>query len=466
MPANLLIAEDEDHLRQLFEMLLGDAGFNISLAQDGAVAWEMFCQSPPDVVLTDLRMPNLDGLGLLRKIKKARPDIPVLVITAYGDIGNSVEAMKAGATDFLTKPIDEEQLKLVLQKALNWRALVSENQRLRAEKIGPYNFSNMVAESDEMKQMMDLAAQVAQSDTTVLIYGESGTGKELLARAIHVNSPRSKEAFEPVNCAAIPDQLLESELFGYERGAFTGAVDAKPGLFELASDGTLFLDEIGDMAFPLQAKLLRALEDGTFRRLGGSKTIQSNTRFVVATNRNIAEMVRNGEFREDLFYRIAVFPLAISPLRERRDDILPLAKHFLKRYCRQMGKPVPEIDKGGLEALMSHTWPGNVRELQNAIERAVILLASNVMGADLLDGGRFGAPEITLDPQKGGARFTLPGKGFNLDQHTRDLICQALDRSKGNKSAAAEMLGISRATLRYRIDKYDLESESGDEKDL
>ncbi|MCX7012689.1 MAG: sigma-54 dependent transcriptional regulator [Candidatus Sumerlaeota bacterium] len=465
MPPRILIAEDEDRLRRLFAMLLSNAGYKMSLAEDGEQALEMFGKSKPDVVLTDMRMPKMDGMTLLKKIKEVSPETPVIVITAYGAIEDAVEAMKAGAEDYLTKPIEEEQLKISIEKALKLKEILTENVRLRAEKKKEYDFPNIIAESKAMKDLLQMAAQVAKADATVLIYGESGTGKELVARAIHLNSPRSRGPFEPINCAAIPDNLLESELFGYERGAFTGAVDAKPGVFELASNGTLFLDEIGDMAFALQAKVLRALEERTFKRLGGSKTIQTNTRFVAATNRNISEMVRNGQFREDLFYRLSVFPLEILPLRRRTEDIFPLARHFLARFCRQMGKPVPEIGPDAERFLLTHTWPGNVRELQNVIERAVILLNSRTLTVDVL-GQRFGSPDALMGVASGKDNgIVLPNEGFDLEEHVRGLIDQAMARSKGNKSAAAKMLGISRATLRYRIEKYGLEGDVEDGKD-
>jgi DNA-binding NtrC family response regulator len=458
MPPRILIAEDEDRLRRLFAMLLSNAGYKMSLAGDGQEAWDLFKKEKPDVVVTDLRMPNVDGMELLRKIKEASPSTPVVVVTAYGAIESAVEAMKAGAADYLTKPVEEEELKLAIEKALQWRAIVSENLRLRAETKIQYDFASIIAESDLMKETLDLAAQVSNSEATVLVYGESGTGKELIARAIHLNSPRSRGPFEPINCAAIPEHLLESELFGYERGAFTGAVDSKPGVFEVASDGTLFLDEIGDMAFPLQAKVLRALEERTFKRLGGSKTIHTDTRFVAATNRNLTAMVKDGLFREDLFYRLSVFPLEIPPLRERPDDIVPLTEHFLKRFCKQMGKPIPEITPASRKMLLEHGWPGNVRELQNVVERSVILLQGPALTPDIL-GRRFGAPDSMLSPQFGKKEaFSLPPEGFNLDEHVRALINQALSRARGNKSAAAKMLGISRATLRYRIEKYGLET--------
>lgn len=454
MPQRIIIAEDEERLRRLFAMLLSNAGYKMTLAEDGEMAWELIQKDRPDLLITDLRMPKLDGMGLLQKVKTAIPDLPVIVITAYGEIESAVEAMKAGAADYLTKPVNEEHLKLALERALQWRKVVSENVRLRNEKKVQYDFPNIIAESQAMKELLDMAAKVAQSDSTVLIIGESGTGKELISRAIHLNSPRSRGPFEAVNCAAIPDNLLESELFGFERGAFTGAVESKPGVFELASSGTLFLDEIGDMAFPLQAKVLRALEERTFKRLGGSKLLQTDTRFVAATNRNITDMVRAGEFREDLFYRLSVFPLEILPLRERPEDIMPLARHFLQKFCRQMGKPVPEIPADTEKMLLSHHWPGNVRELQNAIERSVILLSGPKLTTAIV-GRRF----TSIESISGGTReeFRLPNSGFNLEEHVRALIDQALSRTSGNKSAAAKMLGISRATLRYRIEKYELD---------
>ncbi len=459
MPPRILIAEDEDRLRRLFAMLLSNAGYKMSLAEDGQAAWDLFQKEKPDVVVTDLRMPNVDGMELLTKIKEDSPGTPVVVVTAFGAIESAVDAMKAGAADYLTKPVDVDELKLALEQARQWREIVAENLRLRAETKNQYDFASIIAESDLMKETLDLAAQVSNSEATVLVYGESGTGKELIARAIHLNSPRSRGPFEPINCAAIPEHLLESELFGYERGAFTGAVDSKPGVFEVASEGTLFLDEIGDMAFPLQAKVLRALEERTFKRLGGSKMIHTNTRFVAATNRNLTAMVKDGEFREDLFYRLSVFPLEIPPLRERPEDIVPLTEHFLGRFCKQMGKPVPEIAPASRKMLLEHGWPGNVRELQNVIERSVILLQGPSLNPDVL-GRRFGAPESILSPQFGRKEaFSLPPEGFNLDEHVRGLINQALSRARGNKSAAAKMLGISRATLRYRIEKYGLDAD-------
>lgn len=454
MPTRILIAEDEERLRRLFAMLLGGSKYKITMAEDGEKAWELIQKDRPDIVLTDMRMPNLDGMGLLEKIKGEHPDLPVIVITAYGEIESAVEAMKAGAADYLTKPLNEEHLKLAVEKALQWKTVVSENQRLRNEKKNQFDFPNIVAESRAMKELLELAAKVAQSEATVLIIGESGTGKELISRAIHLNSPRSRGPFEAVNCAAIPDNLLESELFGFERGAFTGAVESKPGVFELASSGTLFLDEIGDMAFTLQAKVLRALEERTFKRLGGSKIIHTDTRFVAATNRNISEMVRAGEFREDLFYRLSVFPLEILPLRDRPEDIMPLARHFLQKFCRQMGKPVPDIPADTEKMLVSHPWPGNVRELQNTIERSVILLTGNKLTTAIV-GRRFSSIESISNSHH--ADFHVPNAGFDLDEHVRGLINQALHRSNGNKSAAAKMLGISRATLRYRIEKYELD---------
>ncbi|MBI5155115.1 sigma-54-dependent Fis family transcriptional regulator [Candidatus Poribacteria bacterium] len=502
----LLIAEDEERMRRLLGMLLGNADFELDLAADGKEALQFFENTPPDVVITDLRMPNMTGMDLIRAVRERDADVPILVITAFGSIESAVDAMRAGATDYITKPFEEARIRLAIAQALERRDLLSENRVLRAELRNRYAFDTIIAESHKMLQVLEQARQVAAAATTVMLYGESGTGKELVTRAIHEASPRSRGPFVALNCAAIPENLLESELFGHERGSFTGATDAKKGRFELASSGTLFLDEIGEMAQPLQAKVLRAIETQEFERVGGTRTIRADIRFIAATNKNLRQRVADGKFRDDLFYRINVFPIVVPPLRDRPDDIIPLTEHFLARFAREMGKKPPRIPPASEQLLLTHRWMGNVRELQNVIERAMILLQEDVLEPDLLhidalDGieamGRATAEYEKSGPSLGPARiavrppaapaakgrkkkgtesslpaiaapvprwhpFRIPEIGFDLESHERSLIEQALERAKSNKTAAAKLLGLSRATLRYRLEKYGISGADGD----
>jgi len=493
--AKILIAEDEERMRRLLGMLLSNQEHELELVADGEEALKAFQENTPDVVITDLRMPNKDGMALIKEIREDNPDIPIIVITAFGSIESAVDAMRAGATDYITKPFEEARIKVAISHALEDKELRQENYRLRSELRSKYAFDAIVYEDNKMKTLLETANQVANTSTTVIVYGESGTGKELIARAIHEGSPRARGPFIPLNCAAIPDNLLESELFGHERGSFTGATEAKKGRFEMANGGTLFLDEIGEMALPLQAKLLRALENQEFERVGGTKTIKTDIRFVAATNKNLRQKVANGDFRDDLFYRLNVFPIVLPPLRERLDDIIPLTEHFLKRFATEMGKPVPAISQEAEQSLKEHAWMGNVRELQNVIERAMILihddeLTSEVLQIDGLESlenlGRMTEKYESAGPSLGINRmpsvvagnnetastkmekrwhpFRIPEVGFDLETHEKDLIEQALERSS-NKSQAAKLLGLSRATFRYRLEKYGLDKKSKDENE-
>jgi len=452
----ILIAEDNEHFRRLLVFLLKHIGYHAILAQDGVEALEKAESESPSLIIADLKMPRMDGLELLHRLKEKRPDIPVIVITAYGSVESAVEAMKVGAVDYIQKPFEEERIKLAIHKALELRKILSENIFLRREVQRLYDFSTIIAHSAGMKQALQLAEQVAQSNSTVLIIGESGTGKELLARAIHLNSLRSRAPFVAINCAALPDTLLESELFGYEKGAFTGATDRKKGRFELADGGTLLLDEIGRMSLPLQAKILRVVQEKKFDRLDGEKTMHADVRFIVATNMDLKQRIKDGKFLEDLYYRISVFPITIPPLRERREDIIPLTQSFLERFCSDMGKKAPRLAPETEQALLNHPWSGNVRELQNHIERAVILLRGDVLTPDLL-------PEIVAHPPTDdkvhvNTYFRLPDDGVSLEELERSLLVQALERTSGNKTAAAKVLGLTRATLGYRLEKYGLVS--------
>lgn len=455
----LLIAEDEERLRRLIEMLLTNKGYNLTMAVDGKDAWEHFQSEQFDLVITDLRMPNMDGMQLLNNIKDSSRETPVIVITAFGSIENAVEAMQQGAFDYVTKPFEEARLNLSIERALNFSRILDENKNLREEIRDQLNIRNMVAESPSMKKVLSAAQAVAASSANVIVYGESGTGKELITRAIHDMSARSHGPFVAINCAAIPENLLESELFGHEKGAFTGATERKIGKFELADGGSLFLDEIGEMNLQIQAKVLRAIEQQEFQRVGGNRTLRTNTRFIAATNKDLRKAVNDGQFREDLFFRINVFPIIIPPLRQRTEDIIPLAKFFINKFCKKMGKKTADLTREGENILLRHPWPGNVRELQNTIERAVILLQDSKLSDDDLAfvSGTSSFDEFkSIPPQNG---FQIPTEGFNLEDHEKGLLLQALQRTKNNKSRAAKLLGLSRATLRYRMEKFSINDE-------
>ncbi len=452
----LLIAEDEERLRRLLQMLLSTQGYDLTLAADGAEAWEHFQAGHFDAVITDLRMPNMDGLTLLKKIKEQSSCTPVIVITAFGSIENAVEAMQAGAIDYVTKPFEETKLNVSIERALSFGRIMDENRNLRQLVAEKLNVGRMVAEAPSMKQVLECVRAVANSNANVLVYGESGTGKELITRAIHDSGGRKHKPFVAINCAAIPDNLLESELFGHEKGSFTGATDRKTGKFEQADGGSLFLDEIGEMNISVQAKLLRAIEQQEFQRVGGNRTIKTDVRFIAATNKDLRGAVRAGTFREDLFFRINVFPIHLPPLRDRHEDIIPLARFFLRKFCGEMGRRPANIARDAEGILMANSWQGNVRELQNTIERAVILLQGDVLTKDDLafvtGAGMFGGAMGAEAGNNG--KFLIPAAGFNMEEHEKDLLMQALDRSAGNKSRAAKLLGMSRATLRYRLEKF------------
>jgi two-component system NtrC family response regulator len=389
----------------------------------------------------------MSGIEVLRKVQEQAPGLPVIVITAYGTIESAVEAMKQGAFDYVTKPFNREELRLTLERALKLRRLETENTRLREEVVEKYRFEGIIGTSDKLQAVLDMAGRVAGSDASVLITGESGTGKELIARAIHYTGSRATGPFVALNCAAIPENLIESELFGHVKGAFTGAVKDKEGKFELADGGTIFLDEIGELRIDLQAKILRALQERTIDRVGGAKPAQVNVRVLAATNRDLEREVKAGNFREDLYYRLSVITLQVPPLRERRDDIPLLAEHFLRKYNRDAVSLAPDA----LAALSAYGWPGNVRELENAIERASVLRrGATITVSDLpdkLSGARRGVEDIILN---------LPEDGISLEELEKNLILKALEMHKGNQTRAAEYLRITRPTLIYRMEKYGL----------
>jgi len=452
----ILIAEDEEKMRRILQIILKDQGYQIDLAQDGAEAWRKFQQARYDLVITDLKMPGKSGMELLGLIHKENPDVPVIVVTAYGSIESAVQAMKAGAYDYITKPFENDEIKIIVFKALDFSNLKDENRHLRKAMEARYKFDDFIGDSPQIKELRKLAAQVARTASTVLVQAESGTGKELLVRLIHFNSSRSGRPFVAFNCGAMPDTLVESELFGYEKGAFAGAIKRKPGRFELANTGTIFLDEVGDLSPDAQTKILRVLEEKTFECLGGTNSIQVDVRIIAATNKNLREMVEEGSFREDLYYRLNVFPISIPPLREHKEDIPLLVDYFIKYFCRKMGRHVTGVSRNAMELLHKNRWRGNVRELRNYLERAMILCQGKIINPEDLKiedmpAGRAPAPShITLSD------ITLPSIGISLEEVERTLIQKALIMAQGNKSKAARLLNITRNTLRFRMEKHNI----------
>ena len=449
----VLIVEDEARYRRLMSMLLSDLPLEVAQAASGEEALEQLALRPAQLVVTDLRMPGMGGMGLLERVRERYPGLPVVVVTAFGSIESAVQAMRAGAYDYLTKPFEEETLRATVLRGLEAGRLRAAYGNLRRELRSRYELGRIVGASAPLQEALRLAEQVAPTRTTVLITGESGTGKELLARAIHHHSRRSDGPFVALNCAAIPPTLLESELFGHERGAFTGATSRRQGRFEQASGGTLFLDELGELEPPLQVKLLRVLQERRFERVGGNEELRADARILCATNVELAEAVAEGRFRRDLYYRVSVFPIELPPLRERGDDVLLLAVRFVRRFASDMGRRIESLSAEVQRLLREHAWEGNVRELQNVIERAVILchgpqLRPRHMPAYLRSGRSTPAP--------GAGRFVLPPGGISLEEVEQDLVAQALEAAAGNKTQAARLLGLTRATLRYRLTKHGL----------
>lgn len=451
--SNLLLVEDESRMREVVKMLLSDMDLNIFEASDGEEAINTFSSETIHLVITDLKLPKIGGMEVLKHIKNAKPEIPVIVVTAFGSIDNAVEAIHEGAFDYVTKPFTEEKLRSCVKKAQQISRLTSEVKYLRREIEGKYTFNNIVGDSSEICEILRMAGEVSHRDTTVLITGESGTGKELLSRATHLNSPRSKRPFLPVNCAAIPSTLLEAELFGHEKGAFTGAHQQKKGKFELASGGTLFLDEIGDMELDVQAKFLRVLESKSFERLGGNQTIKTDVRIITATNKDLEKMVQDNTFREDLYYRISVFPIRIPPLRERRDDIPQLSQYFIHEFSQAFGRRPPTMTEKVMDMLYNHPWKGNIRELRNVLERAMILSKGDKITAQHVilhqtqtkPLGELNLPQIV--------ELLMRDHRVGLEDLEKSYIQYAMEVANNNVSKAARLLGLSRATLRYRLDK-------------
>ncbi len=457
--ATILIVEDEPRMRRLLEISLGEDGHSVHSVADAETGLKSLAREPADLIVTDLKLPGMSGLDFMTEARRMNARIPMIVMTAYGSVETAVEAMKAGASDYVLKPFTMAEMKLVINKELDVQRVRDENRSLKEALGKRYHFQNIVACSKKMQEVLALVERVAATNSTVLIGGESGVGKDLIARAIHQNSRRASGPFIKINSTAVPDTLFESELFGFEKGAFTGAMTAKPGKFELADKGTLFLDEIGDVPAPIQVKLLRVLQEREFERLGGTRTIKVDVRLIAATNRDLRAALEEGTFREDLYYRLNVVPIDIPPLREHKEDIPDLVQHFLDRFSREHGKEIQQITPAALKVLTDYHWPGNVRQLENIIERAVTLSTGPVIdAADIhLDARPMpGAPGSA--GASGGAPF-LP-EGMTLEQWEDEMIREAMRRANGNKSEAARLLGLSRNALRYRLSKLGMPDEA------
>lgn len=461
---SLLIIDDEAGMRDLISRAFSESGFITTAAPDGIDGIAKVEKHEFDLVLLDMSLPKMSGLEVLNRIKQMRPGVPVIMITAYGCAKTAIEALRLGAYDYITKPFELDELQLVVDRALEHQHIIDKNSFLRDELKKKYGFDNIVGTSKDVQKAYVMAAQVAQTDATVLILGETGTGKEFLARTIHYQSKRADGPFVKVNCAALPETLLESELFGHEKGAFTHAVSRHIGRFEASDGGTILLDEIGDISASVQSKLLRVLQEKQFERIGGSETINVSTRVIAATNRNLEKAIKDKQFREDLYYRLNVVTLKLPPLRERADDVKVFAKHFLKRYSEDTCKRVKSFSAEAVNALLRHDWPGNIRELQNAVERAVILCNGEVVGPEHLmlpDGAEPHDAAHTGHTASEPAAQAGNNGGIPISASLRDVerihIARVLESKNWNQSAAATLLGIDRKTLRSKIREFKLE---------
>ena len=448
MKPRILVVDDESSHRQMIEAVLSAEGYEISQADDGQTAIVAVEDRFYDLVIMDIRMPKISGIEALKKIKSISPGIPIIIMTAYASVGNAVEALKSGAYDYLIKPLDIEELKILVVKALRFRQLEQENVYLKERLNNRFDFSKILGRSPVMNSLFETMALVAPSEATVLIVGDSGTGKELIASAVHQNSPRKDRPLIKVNCAALPETLLESELFGHEKGAFTGAIARKQGRFQLAHKSSVFLDEIAEMAPATQAKILRVLQEREFEPVGSSQTFKVDTRIIAATNKNLEEEIKAGRFREDLYYRINVVTLVVPPMRERREDILLLADFFLKQYAEKNNRPIKGFTPRAVDLLMRYDWPGNVRELENVVERAVIMARG-----DMITPLEFPDVLQDLDEEAKASPLALT-TGRSLKEVEKAMILRTLEETGGNRTHAARILGISRRTLQLKLKEY------------
>jgi two-component system response regulator PilR (NtrC family) len=452
----ILVVDDENSLREMLSILLQRQGYQVEQATDGVAALTMAQENSYDLIISDIQMPKMNGIELLRQLRSQDNNVTMMMVTAFSSTEEAVEAMKLGAYDYITKPFKNDEIRLVIKNALEREQLQQENRQLKQQLGQRFSFQSLIGHSPVMAKLIALLERVAPSQANVLITGESGTGKELVAKALHLNSDRKGHPFVPINCGAIPENLLESELFGHEKGAFTGADKRKEGLFESADNGTLFLDEIGELPMGMQVKLLRVLQEREFRRVGGTNNIPLNIRLVAATNQDLSEMIKEGSFREDLFYRLNVVSIELPPLRTRQDDIPLLINSF---YQRLTGKKEYSIQKQALEILLNYDWPGNVRELENLVERCVILGETNELTIDCL-------PDQVKNKNHTlcGVIGNLPDEGFDLEKWLEDMertiLLQALEKSGGVRKRAAELLGINFRSIRYRLGKLGIGDES------
>jgi DNA-binding NtrC family response regulator len=449
MKQRILIIEDEEKLRRVLQLQLASAGFEVEQAGTAEQALPLLDRA--DLILTDLKLPGMSGLDLLALIQRQNSHAPVIMMTAHGSVEVAVQAMKSGAADFVLKPFALDHLMTLVHKALEVRGLKDENRKLKEELGRRYEFDNIIGRSPQMQEIFAAVLRVAPTRATVLLTGESGVGKDLIARAIHFHSPRKDLPLVKINCTALPENLMESELFGYEKGAFTGATTSKPGKFEQADTGTVFLDEIGDVPLPVQVKLLRVLQERELERLGSNKTLRIDVRMIAATNQDLRAALEQGTFREDLYYRLNVVPIEIPPLRERKQDIPPLANHFVQKLAPDLGVVVESITAAGMERLLEYSWPGNVRELENVIERSLVMATAKQLDAKDI---RLDLPRARMNSS---TELGLP-EGMSLDQYEQELIKQALKKANGNKSQAARLLGLTRNALRYRLTQMGMEA--------
>jgi DNA-binding NtrC family response regulator len=452
----ILVVDDEPRQLDILRTILASEGYDAETCLSGEEALRILRASPPQVLLTDLKMPGMNGIALLEEAQREAPGCSAIVMTAHGAVDTAVEAMKKGAFDYLTKPLERDRLLLVLERAMETVRLRGENRSLRAQLRDRFRLENIIGQHGSMQDVFRLVQKIAPSSTTVLIYGESGTGKELIARALHFNSPRASRPFLAVNCSAIPEPLLESELFGHEKGSFTGAIARKPGLFEQAHLGTLLLDEVGDLPLSMQAKILRALQEKEIRRVGGNASIVLDVRIVAATNRDLARLMKEGRFREDLYYRLNVLPIFLPPLRNRATDIPWLVEHFVERLARGAGKKPPHVAPETFALLMRYRWPGNVRQLESVLERAVLLAEGEELGPELLPAE---VRENVAVPASG-LEIDIPDEGISLESLERELLEKAVRKAGGTLTRAARLLGISYRTLQYRMEKFGIAREA------
>jgi two-component system response regulator PilR (NtrC family) len=453
--ARILVVDDDQGMREFMEIMLTKEGYSVTCAEEPAKAINLCRKTDFDLVITDLRMPKIDGIEFLKAIKDKKPETIVILVTAYASGETAVNAMKEGAYDYVEKGGSIEELKKIVRAALVKKGLLTENEQLKKEQVEDIRFGGMIGTSREMMKVFATIKKVADTPANILILGESGTGKELVARAIHENSPRSKMPFNAINSGGIPENLLESELFGYMKGSFTGAYADKPGLFEMARGGTVFLDEIGELPPVLQVKLLRVVQEKTFRRIGGAEDIKVDVRIISATNQNLEEKVKKGEFREDLYFRLNVIPVHMPPLRERKEDIPLLTKHFIEKYAKEFGKEIRTISSYAMELLMNYGFPGNIRELENIIERGVAMESSNI----ILPENLVLAANAASGVQNFDVGITDAGIDLNaeLEKIEKTMIEKALQKTKGSKTKAAELLHVTFDSLRYRMEKLGVE---------